>query len=66
MGAKLVAGLGNYEKRYEGTRHNMGFRVVDEVARRLRVAAWRRQCASQVGTARMKKRWYHGPRSDLA
>lgn len=28
----LVAGLGNYPKEYQGTRHNMGFMVLDKVA----------------------------------
>ncbi len=30
---KLVIGLGNPEKKYEKTRHNIGFRIVDEFAR---------------------------------
>ncbi len=37
----LVVGLGNPEKRYTATRHNIGFAVVDELAKRLEFPQWK-------------------------
>ncbi|MEW6322923.1 MAG: aminoacyl-tRNA hydrolase [Acidobacteriota bacterium] len=47
---KLVAGLGNPGPKYRGTRHNVGFDVVDCLAGRWRVDGWREQ--QQALTAR--------------
>ena len=37
----LVVGLGNPGSKYERNRHNIGFRVVDELVRRHSLAAWK-------------------------
>lgn len=39
----VVVGLGNPGREYEGSRHNLGFTVLDRLAERYHLAAWRRQ-----------------------
>jgi peptidyl-tRNA hydrolase, PTH1 family len=37
----MIAGLGNPGPKYERTRHNLGFIIVEELARRLQIGNWK-------------------------
>ena len=56
MSLKFIVGLGNPGARYERTRHNMGFLVVDELARDLGADGWRRWMGSSVAKAKLDGR----------
>lgn len=45
----IIAGLGNPGKKYENTRHNMGFHAVDRIAESLRVDVNRGRFQSLIG-----------------
>jgi PTH1 family peptidyl-tRNA hydrolase len=48
----LVAGLGNPGREYAGTRHNVGWMVVDELARR-NSGSWRSKFSGQLAEVRL-------------
>ncbi len=50
---KIIVGLGNPEARYDGTYHNLGFMVVDKLAKRLDVKINKSSCKALVGEGRV-------------
>ncbi|WP_018131773.1 aminoacyl-tRNA hydrolase [Effusibacillus pohliae] len=46
---RIVIGLGNPGKEYEGTRHNVGFMVIDELANALGIDVRKSKCQALYG-----------------
>ena len=49
----LIVGLGNPGKEYQNTRHNLGFMVVDELASRLGIKAYKSKCQAFIASERL-------------
>lgn len=51
----LIAGLGNPGLRYEKTRHNLGFMLIDRLARELQTQVKREECRALIGRAEIER-----------
>lgn len=58
---RMVAGLGNPGDEYENTRHNAGFKAIDELARQAGVTYWKTQLGAEVAVIQV-----HDPDADGA
>ncbi len=50
----LIVGLGNPGARYEKTRHNLGFMLVDWLAREFQTQVKREECRALIGRAEIE------------
>lgn len=50
----FIFGLGNPGKKYRFTRHNLGFWVVEEMAKRYNARVWHRKCFSRMAVIPQK------------
>ena len=46
----LIVGLGNPDKKYEKTRHNIGFQVIDKMAEKYHIDVKDKKFKGLVGT----------------
>ena len=56
MNKWLIVGLGNPGLRYEKTRHNLGFMLIDRLAREFQTQVKREECRALIGRAEIESK----------
>ena len=62
---RMVAGLGNPGDEYENTRHNAGFKAIDELATQAGVTYWKNQLGAEVATIQVHDPEAEGGRREV-
>ncbi len=62
---RMVAGLGNPGDEYENTRHNAGFKAIDELAAQAGVTYWKNQLGAEVATIQVHDPEAEGGRREV-
>ena len=58
----MIVGLGNPGRQYEESKHNTGFRVVDELAKRWNVTLWQDKMDALVAQTTVKRSFWSSRR----
>lgn len=62
---RMVAGLGNPGDEYADTRHNAGFKAVDELARQAGVSYWKNQLGAEVALIQVRDEEAEGGKREV-
>lgn len=62
---RMVAGLGNPGDEYADTRHNAGFKAIDELARQAGVSYWKNQLGAEVAVVQINDAQEEGGKRQL-
>lgn len=62
---RMVAGLGNPGDEYANTRHNAGFKAIDELARQAGVSYWKNQLGAEVAVVQINDAQEEGGKRQL-
>ena len=62
---RMIAGLGNPGDEYAQTRHNAGFKAIDELARQANVTYWKNQAGAEVASIKVNDAEAEGDKREV-